>query len=71
LETSKGSGSVAADQIRESRALEVLELIGTPEAKQLLETLAKGPEDAPFTRECKAALARLARKDAGGQPKRD
>jgi WD40 repeat protein len=54
--------TVNVDELRESRALEALELMATPEAKALLETLAKGPADAPLTRECKAALERLARK---------
>ena len=44
------------------RALAVLERIGTPEAKLLLENLATGAAEAPLTREAKASLERLARR---------
>src|SRR5262249_31366158 len=40
------------------RALEVLELAGTPEARRLVEEVAKGAPDAELTREAKAALER-------------
>ncbi len=42
------------------RAVRVLERIGTPEAKQVLHTLARGAPNACLTREAKAALGRLA-----------
>jgi hypothetical protein len=42
------------------RAVEALEHIGTPVAKQLLEDLAKGDPDAQLTRDAKATLKRLA-----------
>lgn len=45
--------------MRQMRALEVLEHIGSPEARQLLRTLAGGPPEARLTREAKAALERL------------
>jgi hypothetical protein len=48
------------EMVRPTRALEVLERIGTPEAKQVLEDLAKGDPDAPLTQEAKATLKRLA-----------
>jgi WD40 repeat protein len=51
---------VQGDQLRELRAVELLELAGTPEAKQVLESLAKGAAGARLTREAEAALARLA-----------
>ncbi len=41
------------------RAVEVLEHIGTPEAQQILESLAKGAPDARLTQEAKASLDRL------------
>jgi hypothetical protein len=44
------------------RALEVLELIATPEARQVIEMLAKGAGDARVSEEAQAALARLARR---------
>jgi hypothetical protein len=37
----------------------VLEGLGTPQAKRLLEELAKGAPGAALTREAKAALGRL------------
>jgi hypothetical protein len=37
----------------------LLERIGTPEARLVLETLGKGDPDARLTREAKAALQRL------------
>src|SRR5262249_37343488 len=41
------------------RAGEVLEWIGTPEARAVLRTLADGPADDDRTREARAALRRL------------
>jgi len=45
--------------LRSSRAVWVLQRIGTPEAKAFLQALAKSHEFARLTREAKAALARL------------
>lgn len=45
--------------LRQLRAAQMLSLIGTPEAKALLERLAGGAQGAPLTREAEAALARL------------
>ena len=47
--------------LRILRALEVLELAGTPEARQMLERLASGAPQARLTQEAKASLDRLAR----------
>jgi hypothetical protein len=52
---------LAPERLREVRAIEVLEHIGTPEAQQVLKTLATGAPEARLTREAKAALERLAR----------
>jgi hypothetical protein len=49
---------------RELRAVEVLEHLGTPEARRVLEALAKGLPDARLTREAKASLERLAKRPA-------
>jgi WD40 repeat protein len=45
--------------LRELRAAAVLEYAGTPDARQVLETLAGGAPDARLTRDAKAALKRL------------
>ncbi len=47
------------EDLRQLRALIVLERIGLPEARLLLEEVAKGPESARLTRQARAALARL------------
>jgi RNA polymerase sigma factor (sigma-70 family) len=52
------------DTLRALRAVWVLELVGTPEARQLLEALAKGAAAARQTVEAKAALERLSRRVA-------
>lgn len=44
------------------RAIEALELIGTADARQLLETLVTGAPEALLTREAKASLKRLERR---------
>jgi hypothetical protein len=49
----------STETLRSIRAVEVLEHIATPEARHLLQKLAEGALDARLTREAKAALARL------------
>ena len=41
---------------------EVLETIGTPEARQIVAALAKGAQAARLTREAKGTLARMIRR---------
>ncbi len=55
------SPTLTAEQLRQLRALEVLELAGTVEARAVLETLARGAPHARFTTEAQAALKRLGR----------
>jgi hypothetical protein len=45
----------------EPRAVRVLEAVGTPAARELLESLAKGAPTARLTIEAKAALERLSK----------
>jgi hypothetical protein len=54
----------SANRLQAQRALELLEQIGTPEARQVLESLAKGTPEARLTQEAKASLKRLARRPA-------
>jgi hypothetical protein len=55
---------VPSEKIRVLRAVEVLERIGTPQARDLLQSLACGATDARLTREAKEALERLERRNA-------
>ncbi len=57
-----GQRAQDAQTLRVMRAIAVLEDIGTPAARRILETLAKGLREARQTREAKAALERLARR---------
>lgn len=49
--------------VQAARALEALELAGTPGARQLLETLAEKMPEHPLRREAEAALGRMRRRD--------
>ncbi len=52
---------LAGDRLREYRAIEVLERIGTPEAQKVLQTLADGAPGALTTETARGALERLKR----------
>lgn len=52
-------GALTPEQIRLVRAIEVLERTATPEARQLLDTLAMGAPGALATRQSQAVLSRL------------
>jgi hypothetical protein len=47
------------EALRCTRALQVLETIGTSPARRVLEALARGAQDAPLTQEAKASVERL------------
>jgi WD40 repeat protein len=53
-----------AAELREVRAVETLERIDLPEARRVLEALARGARQALLTREARGALARLAKRPA-------
>ena len=57
------------EQLRPVRAVEVLEEIGTAEAKDVLRTMAKGAPGATLTREARASLKRLERRSDTSQSK--
>jgi len=57
-------GNQSGEALRQTRALEVLEAVGTPQAKDLLGELAKGAPDVPLTQEAKASLERLVQRRA-------
>ncbi len=61
------TGQLPPEQLRALRAVEVLEAAGTPEARELLRSLAKDAPDAVLTQEAAAALARLERR-GGNRP---
>jgi hypothetical protein len=53
------AGPPAAKLLRELRALEVLEAIGTPEARKIVETVARGAPGMRLTREAQGTLDRF------------
>jgi len=55
----RGAWEVTPERLRAVRALEALELSGTPEGRQLLEKLASGAEGARLSEDAGAALRRL------------
>jgi hypothetical protein len=50
-----------SERLRISRAVAVLERIGNSEARRVLQRVAEGPSGARFTREARAAMARLSK----------
>jgi WD40 repeat protein len=55
------SAPLPAEEVRRLRAVEALEYAATPEARRLLEALARGAPEATLTQAAKAALTRLGR----------
>jgi hypothetical protein len=51
-------GILRGDPLRLHRAVELLELLGTPEARQVLQSLAAGAPEAPVTISAQAVLKR-------------
>jgi hypothetical protein len=56
------------ETLRGLRAVEILERLGTPEARQVLEVIAGGAAEALLTQDSRATLARLA--DDSPRPRR-
>ncbi len=61
LDKLRDNGAPPPELVRPLRAVEVLEHVGTPEARNVLEGWAKGAADAPLTAAAKEALERLGR----------
>jgi len=59
------AGNPSANHLRVLRAVEILELVATPDATKLLETLAAGAPEARLTQEAEASLGRLAKRATG------
>jgi WD40 repeat protein len=57
---------VPASQLPGIRAVEVMEMIATPQAREILKILAHGAPQARLTREAKASLDRLAKRTGHG-----
>ncbi len=55
----KPDQAATAEDLRVVRGVEILERMGTPEARRILEALAKGPSGARLTREAEAAITRF------------
>ena len=51
--------SLTPETLRDLRGLQVLEMVGTPDARMLLTRIAAGDRDAGKTRMAQAALTRL------------
>jgi WD40 repeat protein len=51
--------NISGERMRRVRAVETLEYVNTPDARQVLEKIAKGASEARLTREAKAALERV------------
>jgi len=60
-------GELSPEALCALRAIEVLERIGTPPARQMLEKLAAGADGARLTREARASLERLNKRAAADQ----
>jgi hypothetical protein len=58
-------GPESAEQMRPLRAVEVLEHLGSPGARDVLERLTRGAAQARLTREARASLERLGKRPAG------
>ncbi len=61
LDRLRDNGAPPPELLRPLRAVELLEHLGTPQARKLLEALAKGAADSPLTEAAQGALARLGR----------
>jgi len=65
----EAQGALTPEQGRQQRALAVLEILGTAEARQLLDQLAAGAPEAWLTQEAQAARQRLQERNVGAPPR--
>lgn len=63
------AGLLRGEPLRAVRAIQVLERIGSPEARDVLTVLAEGLPKARLTREAKAALERIGRRTSASRQK--
>ena len=59
-----GGPAAAPEPLRRLRSVEVLEHIGTPEAREVITAIAKGAPEARLTQEAKASLDSLTNRSA-------
>src|SRR5262249_24276164 len=66
----KAKSVLSGEELRSLRAVEILEQIGTPEARAVLADLSRGGEGAVLTEQARRALARLGRRSQASKGER-
>jgi hypothetical protein len=65
--TQKPKSVLSGEELRSLRAVEILEQVGTPEARAVLGDLSRGGEGAILTEQSRRALARLSQRSGGSK----
>jgi hypothetical protein len=66
----KAKTVLSGEELRSLRAVEILEQVGTPEARAVLADLSRGGDGAVLTEQARRALARLAQRSQGSEVER-